>query len=87
MLRRDDFATLGGMRGDLYPGGYFEDVHLCLDMKHTLGKDTWYCADSTLVHEAGSTGGNPRFMQNRRLFARLWDEHITPDTPFQRVPF
>lgn len=87
MIRRDDYFTLGGLRGDLYPGGYFEDVHLCMEVRHQLGKEVWYCAESTLVHEVGSTGGNPHFMRNSAAFHRLWDEKIQPDTPFVYVNY
>lgn len=80
MIKREDFYAVGGLRGDLYPGGYFEDVHLCMDVRTKLNKDIWYCAESTLVHQAGSSGGNPKFMHNSITFHKIWDAMIMPDT-------
>ncbi len=80
MMRRDDFMAVGGLRGDLYPGGYFEDTHLCMNMRVNLKKDIWYCAEATLIHQAGSSGGNPKFMQNSMTFHRIWDRHIAAET-------
>lgn len=86
MIRRADFLEVGGF--DMgYPGGYFEDVDLCLKVRAQLHKEVWYCADATLVHEVGSTGGNPKFMDNSRRFHALWDQHIEPDTNFVMVTY
>jgi GT2 family glycosyltransferase len=81
MIRREDFFAAGGLRGDLYPGGYFEDVDLCQKVKRDIGKDIWYCAEASLVHTVASTGGNPKhFMRNSSTFHKRWDAEITPDT-------
>jgi len=86
MIRRADFLAVGGFDVG-YVGGYFEDVDLCLKMRTQLHKEVWYCAGATLVHEVGSTGGNPKFMENSLRFHRLWDQHIVPDTMFVHVTF
>jgi len=81
MIKRDDFFAVGGLRGDLYPGGYFEDAHLCMDVRTQLGKDVWYCSSSTLVHTVASTGGNQKhFMSNSVAFHKIWDKYIVPDS-------
>jgi GT2 family glycosyltransferase len=88
MLRREDFFTLGGLRGDIYIKGYFEDVDACMRMRFELGKEVYYCADATLVHEAGSTGGNPQFfMRNSATFHRLWDNKIEVENAFIAVGY
>jgi len=87
MVRREDFIACGGLDEAAYPGGYWEDVDFCLKMRFGLGKAIYYCPAATLVHEVGSTGGNPLFMQNMRTFHRRWDEQIEPDTPFVYAPW
>jgi GT2 family glycosyltransferase len=87
MIRRDDFMALGGFHGDIYLGGYFEDVHLCMEVKTKLGKEVYYCAEASLVHEVGSTGGNGNFMQNSVRFHQIWDQHIVPDSTFVYVGY
>lgn len=87
LIRRDDFMALGGLRGHLYPGGYFEDVDLAMRVRFELGKSIYYCADATLVHEVGSTGGNVHFMTNSATFHRLWDNKIEVDNPFVAVGY
>jgi GT2 family glycosyltransferase len=87
MIRRADFLALGGLDGDTYIRGYFEDVDLCMRVRFTLGKKVYYCAEATLVHEVGSTGGNPYFMQNSRRFHERWDAQIQPDSPFVYVGY
>jgi GT2 family glycosyltransferase len=86
MIRRADFLKVGGF--DMgYQGGYFEDVDLCMKVQTQLGKEVWYCPGATFVHDVGSTGGNPKFMENSRRFHALWDQHIEPDTSFVMVGY
>jgi GT2 family glycosyltransferase len=86
MIRRADFYVVGGF--DMgYEGGYFEDVDLCMKVRTQLGKEVWYCPGATFVHDVGSTGGNPHFMDNSRRFHALWDDHIVPDTNFVMVGY
>jgi O-antigen biosynthesis protein len=87
MIRRADFLALGGLDGDTFKGGYFEDVDLCMRVRFQLGKQVIYCADATLVHEVGSTGGNVHFMDNSRKFHQRWDAAIEPDTQFVHVSY
>jgi len=88
MIKREDFFAVGGLRGDLYPGGYFEDVDLCQTVKRQLGKDVWYCADATLVHTVASTGGNPKhFMRNSVEFHKRWNDTISADTNIVYVSY
>lgn len=86
MIRTADFWECGWFRGDIYERGYFEDVHLCMEMTQR-DKEIWYCAEATLVHEAGSTGGNPHFNQNSARFHQIWDKHIEPDSPYMFVNY
>ena len=86
MMRREDFFAVGGF--DMgYSGGYFEDVDLCMKVKEQLGKDVWYCASAELVHEVGSTGGNPNFMQNAKRFKGIWGSKIVSDTQYVKVGY
>ena len=87
MIRREDFLKCGGFNGAVYEGGYFEDVDLCLKMRIEHNKTVWYCAEATLVHGVGSTGGNPKFMTNSARFHAIWDKYIEPDSPFVYVNF
>lgn len=87
MMRREDFLKLGGLDAETYPGGYWEDTDVCMKVRHVLGKEVWYCADATLVHEVGSTGGNPQFMDNARRFHERWDPLIEPETHFVYAPW
>jgi len=86
MIRRADFLKVGGF--DMgYPGGYFEDVDLCLKIQTQLDKEVWYCPSATFIHDVGSTGGNPNFMANSYRFHALWDQYIEPDTSFVMVGY
>ena len=87
LVRAEDFWQVGGM-DEGYRGGYFEDVDLCLKMKHQLGKDTWYCAEAVLQHAVGSTGGNPEnFRANSLRFHERWDSKIVPDSQYVYVNY
>ena len=87
MIRRADFVALGGFDADTYRKGYFEDVDLCERVKQA-GKQVYYCPDATLVHDVGSTGGNPEFfMENSRRFHARWDKMIVSDSPFIHVNY
>lgn len=81
LIRRDDFWRCGGLDDIHYIRGYFDDVDLCMKMRFELGKQVWYCAEATLEHSVGSTGGSKHFAENSRAFHRLWDSKITPDVP------
>jgi len=69
-VRRWLWDSLGGF--DLaYRGGYFEDVDFCLRAAE-VGMKVWYEPRATLIHEVGTTGGNPHFMKNAALFRERW---------------
>ena len=89
MISREDFVKCGGLDAETYPRGYFEDVDLCMKVRFSLtpNKHVFYAGDATLVHEAGSTGGNPNFMENSRRFHRRWDDKIVPDSTMVYVNY
>lgn len=86
-VRRSVFESVGGF-DVAYERGYFEDTDLGLKVKQA-GYKVWYEPGCTLVHAAGSTGGNPQFMHNARLFKTRWVDTglITPDVPVQKVRY
>lgn len=69
-VRRDVFLEVGGFSLD-YPGGYFEDVDLCMKVAQRR-YSIQYEPRCTLVHEVGSTGGNTHFTQNALRFKARW---------------
>ena len=77
-VRADAFWQLGGFDTG-YIGGYFEDVELCVKAQ-LAGGEVWFEPGCTLVHEVGTTGGNPRFAANAALFRERWQQVIEPDT-------
>lgn len=87
LIRRDDFWKCGGLDDIHYTRAYFEDVSLCMTMRFELHKEIFYCAEATLEHAVGSTGGSPHMMQNARAFHRLWDSKIIPDVQIVMVPY
>lgn len=69
-IRRELFERVGGFDTS-YVKGYWEDVDLCMKVR-ALGFKVWYEPRATLIHSVGSTGGNPYFHQNARLFRERW---------------
>jgi GT2 family glycosyltransferase len=55
VLRRDDLLTVA-LREDFSVCG--EDVALCLDLRHQLGKHAYYASDVTAVHDEKTTRGS-----------------------------
>lgn len=80
MISRADFWKCGGLDEIHYQDGYFEDVSLCMQVRHELNKQVWYCAEAVIEHSVGSTGGSRFFLHNSLAFHRLWDDKIVPDT-------
>jgi GT2 family glycosyltransferase len=78
-VRRACWESLGGF-DEAYVGGYFEDVDFCVRAQ-LAGWQVWHRPDIRFFHEVGSTGGNPRLMQNALRFkAQFVDTHlVTPD--------
>ena len=69
-VRRWVWETLNGFCTD-YVKGYFEDVDLCCRAAER-GIRVHYTADTTFIHNAGSSGGNPHFMANAKVFHDRW---------------
>lgn len=87
-VRRDVWQHLGGFDG-AYLRGYFEDVDFCVRAQ-LAGFKVWYEPRAVLVHQVGTSGGNPEhFMHNARIFkARYVDTGmIAPDEPVIRERF
>lgn len=84
-IRRIWWDKAGGFN-PIYGRGYFEDVHLCLEVWFK-GGIIWYEPTCTLIHRVGSTGGNPDFGRNARLFRDLWAMRIEPDTMQVKVRY
>ena len=87
LIRRDDFWKCGGLDDVHYVDGYFDDVDLCLQVRHDLHKEVWYCAESMLEHAVGSTGGSKWFQHNLIAYHHKWDSKVTPDTPIIHAPW
>lgn len=86
-VRRDVWQQLGGF--DLaYGRGYWEDVDLCVRAA-LAGWQTWHYPGARFTHRVGSTGGNPRFAVNARLFKSRWVDSgiVQPDIQAQKVKF
>lgn len=78
-IRRSLFELCGGLDVS-YIGGYWEDVQLNCQVRE-LGYAVWYEPRTALIHNVGSTGGNPHFMQNARLWKERWVDSgkVKPD--------
>lgn len=79
-IRRSLFAEIGGF-DEGYVRGYFEDTALCLSARER-GYKVWYEPTVQLVHEVGTSGGNPDFMKNALRFKQAWvdTKKVKPDT-------
>jgi GT2 family glycosyltransferase len=86
-IRAATFFLVGGF-SPAYGRGYFEDVDLSMTIRGA-GLKVMYEPRVTLVHPAGSTGGNPRFTENARLFKSRWVDTgiVKPDVPVQKVRY
>lgn len=86
-IRRDVWDKVGGF-DPIYGRGYFEDVELCLRVRD-LGYQVLYEPRCTLIHAVGSTGGNPRFLDNARTFKARWVDtrKVTPGSEMVKVRY
>lgn len=86
-IRRTLWEQLGGF-DPIYGRGYFEDVDTCIRARKA-GYETWLEPRVTLIHRVGSTGGNPRFAENARIFRERWVDTglIEPDIDAVREHF
>lgn len=70
MCKREFFD----MRPDLYPGGNYEDAHLCLEAWRK-GYEVWYQPAARLTHIEAVTKraiGEDYVTKNRQAFIRQW---------------
>ncbi|MEJ1937351.1 glycosyltransferase family 2 protein, partial [Nostoc sp. NIES-2111] len=81
MFRRETWNAIGGFDESLAPA-YCEDMEICLRLRDA-GWDTWYVADSTVVHHLSRTtaaGGNENKMRmivaNQQKAALRWQPLI-----------
>ena len=68
-VRRELFYAVGGF--DPVYKAYFEDVDLSMKVREA-GFKVWYEPRATLIHQTGSTGGSPYFMQSAQTFKQRW---------------
>jgi GT2 family glycosyltransferase len=83
LVRREDFEKLNGF-DESYIYGY-EDIDLCLRLKHELEKNTVYCADAQLIHHEGISGTfkeHPHLKNNMKIFREKWGSKIFNDHQF-----
>ncbi len=83
LVRRNAFEELGGF-DERYIYGY-EDVDLCLKMKHKLKLHSVYCAEAQLIHHEGISGTfkeHPHLKNNMKIFREEWRDKIYNDHQF-----
>lgn len=72
------------MRPDLYPGGNYEDAHLCLNAR-AQGYEVWYQPAAELIHVEAVTKrhtGIDYVGLNRRTFIEQWRDRYLDDAAF-----
>jgi len=83
LVRREDFEKVGQL-DTRYNYGY-EDVDLCLKLKHQLGLSSVYCSGAQLIHHEGISGSfknHPHLKDNMKIFRELWKDKIYNDHQF-----
>lgn len=83
LVRRDDFESLGGFDESFIYG--YEDIDLCLRLKHEKEKSSVYCAAAQLVHHEGVSGtfkDHPHLKNNMKVFREKWGDKIFNDHQF-----
>ena len=83
LVRRVDFEALGGFDEKYFYG--YEDVDLCLKLKHNLAKSVVYCANAQLIHHEGISGSfkqHPKLQDNIKVFKEAWQGKIFNDHQF-----
>ncbi len=90
-LARVDFVTVGGFQ-ESYGRGYFEDVDLCLEVSHRLGKPTVLAGTADVMHHLSASMPlvqSEKLQQsegNRALFVERWATELAVD-PFTTIAF
>lgn len=86
-VRASVWRALGGF-DEAYGRGYFEDVDLCVRAQ-LAGWQVWHEPRVRMVHEVGSTGGNPDFLRNALRFKERYVDTgiVQPDHRFIRERF
>lgn len=83
LVRRKDFEELGGFNTSFRFG--YEDVALCLDIKHQLKKKTVYTPKSVLTHWEGVSGSfkeHPHLQENIKAFRENYTGKYYNDLEF-----
>jgi GT2 family glycosyltransferase len=81
LVRRSSFERAGGFDGRFYPA-YYEDVDLCLTIRHRLGERIVYEPRSVIVHYESATTKRDLdfrdflFRRNRAALVEKWSEEL-----------
>lgn len=88
LVRRDTFEQAGGFDERFFPG-YYEDVDLCLTIRHELGRRIVYEPRSVILHrEAATANRDPHFRsflfrRHQTALCMKW-AHVLPSYPAPR---
>ena len=82
-IRRDIWRQYRGFDSHAFPGGYFEDVDLCLRLGQVGGKQIWYIPSIVFRHRGGTSGIGKNLQANAQRFKQRWVDSgmLTPDLP------
>jgi GT2 family glycosyltransferase len=86
LLARDTFEAAGGFDERFFPG-YYEDVDLCMTIRHRLGKNVVYEPRSLIVHEESVTMKRDPdfrdflFRRHLALFVEKWGADLASYEP------
>lgn len=81
LVRRSTFEAAGGFDERYYPA-YYEDVDLCMTIRHTLGQRVVYEPRSVVAHhEAATAGRDPEFRmflfrRHQKIFFEKWARYL-----------
>jgi GT2 family glycosyltransferase len=92
LVRRDTFERAGGFDPRFFPA-YYEDVDLCMTIRHRLGEHIVYEPRSVILHQEAATGNRNRdfrdflFRRNKTALCEKWTHELRaqsapqPDSP------
>ena len=88
-IRAEAWHRHGGFDYNAFPGGYFEDVDLCLRVHYGSGGGVLYCPNIVFRHRGGTSGGGSRLTANALRFKSRWvdSRKLTPDIPAVKEAF